>query len=179
LIATGNSFLSGPLAQLNLDEWWWAAVVVILFLRWVWENLTQKKQEEEIDEEYEDLEPVDPYAPPPPQQPQSAGGPGGELRRFLQELAGGPAEAPPQPPPPPPVARAPVKKAAVPKLSKEEQAALERIKQRKAQAGKRTPKPQPQPGTFSLRDALRNPASLRTAIVLKEILDKPKALQED
>ena len=198
-----TSLFAPVLAEdMGMREWWWLAVLVILALRWFWSNVLKRNQE--VEEELEQDDP--PYweddperhmpagnrrsenAPPPlpsgsrpspAAPPPLAPDPAAELKRFLQELAGAPA----QPPPPPiPVVRRepeppkPLPKVQKPELSREEKAALERIKQRQQHRGRRR---SGHGAGLSIHEALRNPDALRNAIVLKEILDEPKALRQE
>lgn len=178
--------------------WFWVAVGVILFLRWVWTQLTTRKPPPQV-EEFEEFEEVveeprgqrrdleqkpsrgatsAPAPPPLPTQPTAQQDPGEELRRFLETLAGGPPRAPKPPPPPKKAAPAlPVQTVVkAPVLTAEEKAALERLKQRQARPRRRR-EPASAPG--SLRGMLHDRKSLQNAILLKEILDKPRAMRSD
>tara|TARA_R110002096_G_scaffold403766_3_gene601351 strand:+ start:59961 stop:60464 length:504 start_codon:yes stop_codon:yes gene_type:complete len=164
--------LPALLADLG-DYWVIIAMIFIAFFRWFFTERGRTQEEEEFEYEPDQMEDSGP--PPIPGEARSKEPEGAEdLRRFLEQLAGKPAE-----PPPPPVqaVRAiPVEKPVeAPALSKEEIEALERIK---TQVDHYAPEAPKQRSHRSLRLLLSDSASLRNAILLKEILDKPVALKD-
>lgn len=183
------------LAEDDARLWFWGAVAIVLFIRWIWNNAVASRRrrmgddlEEPLEEEYEDPATYQEHypeqqphsqgqaAPPPLPQSQQQAQPADELRQFLEQLAGVPQK---QTPPPPPVVKRQPKpeKPKAPELTKEEKDALERLKNRQKQQPKK--RRRVAGGPLSLRDSLRDPQSLKNAIVLKEILDKPKSLQDE
>lgn len=183
------------------------AVLVITFINWVSDQLKRraaKKRGEPVEEEdgskyifFEDEAESDQETSLG--QSESARGPredpNEEIRRFFEAISGQApvVEAPrpePQfveetPPPVPKVARASAKAAGQipeetvkkPELNAEEKAALERY-QRMINAGGIARRAEARAAsTDALRDILRNKDSVRQAILINEILAKPKGLQ--
>lgn len=62
-------------------------------------------------------------------------------------------------------------------LSDAEQAALQRLQQKKAQPNPESAAAIPAPGSVSLKNSLRHPQALKAAILYQEILGKPRALR--
>lgn len=162
--------------------WVIVAFIFIAFIRWIFEQIALRRNPPELVPEDEDEfeEGYERQATPQQNAPETASA---DLRKFLESLAGIPEEpATPPPPPqerpkPPPV---PVdRKVEKPKLTRDEQIALNRLKERQAKQKAREERKKRESHPTALRSMLRNPDSLRTAFVLKEILDKPKALRDD
>lgn len=157
------------------DYWVIIAMIFIAFFRWFF---TERGRTAEEEQEFETFE-EDPSQPPPvpgearrTDESETAA----DLRKFLEQLAGGPAEPPP-PPPVPAVPAIPVEqpREEPPRLTKVETEALERLKNQTDHYGAAPSQPR---SRNSLHELLSNPANLQNAILLKEILDKPVALRE-
>lgn len=150
------------------------AVLFVVFggLKWIWENIIKKDNPQESSSEIEDLyeqyrsqivEKQTTIQQPPAQQIVIPRTP---ARPALKSSNA-----------PPPIPGFKQKKVVKTKLTAEEKAALERIK--KQDNAFNTPRKRQQSDTAGVRKLLKNPNSVRTAIILKEILDKPKILRKE
>ena len=174
---------------------WLLALMIIGAINYVANRLQEKRaaeEEEKISREVErhnaEVERQQVQGPPPAPQSQPASQPppppsrthsaGDELRNFFQSLVAPVVETPP-PPPPPRQSPPPAKEKPASSLSRAEQKALEAIKER-GQGLPPTRRERRQAGEAhsGLNKMLRDPASLRNAFVLKELLDPPIALRE-
>ncbi len=172
--------------------------LLISFLSWITEKVRSGRIEAPRDERPELNRPPKrppPSTPPPVRTERRPQRPGDAMREILQSL-GIPVEDDEEeekeahrttPPPlpekpksveaPPPLKKAKKEtKTAGPGLSKAEAAALEKIKESglaqtsKDRSGR-------SPGTTSVRSLLK-PQNIRSALILKEILDPPKSLRD-
>lgn len=175
-------------ADLGFNEIVVIAMVFIAFFRWLIDRIRgvnpEQEEEEERYEDFFDEEEEKQRSGPPPipagRQQTAQDHPADELRQFLEQLSGAGSSTPPPPPvqqtavtpPPPPVEVKPKQT-----LTKAEREALERIKKGEEKFGvsslhsHQSDKP-----SVSVHDLLKDPNSIRSAVVLKEILDEPKGL---
>ena len=203
MLALADHQLVWILAQQEGDSspraFWFLAIVLILAIQHFVEKAREKREAQELerrraqgeddeeefdfDFELEDGDEADPgYLDPEP--------PRGKLAEFFRQVAEEQARrmapAVPVPPvqekpaPPKPQARPPVAEATKSQeqvLSKAEAEALERLK--KGGGSQSKPRHRSSATPTALGQMLRDPASLRNAFILKEILEPPLATREE
>ncbi len=179
-------------------EWFIVAVVAIGFIRWLIESFKENRRRKNAPEEEEfEFEPDEEvWTPPsserrpppplpnrePPPPARADGGLSDELRKFILERQQGTAPERERPVPPPatvpPAIPTPAPRA--PALSSDEQRALEALKQGAVRPPVRPAKNRRRGNQRAarLRGLLHDPGSLHQAVLIKEILDPPKGLQE-
>lgn len=178
--------------------WFLLAMIIIAFLRWIVLKIQGKSATDDFDERHFADEEKDAPARVFNRSDPTVD-PNEEIRKFFEMLGGRqqPEEKPkpvkraPLPPPVPnrpvkPPTRRPVaaagqpspygaaKKAKLAALSPEEQAALKRLH---GLGGDPTHRAKAVAGPVSLQRLIGSRDGLKTAVVLKEILDRPKALR--
>ena len=170
--------------------WIYAAMIVIAFVSWVFnriqeatagkqraEELRQRKEDGDFDLEEEDFfEEVE-------SQPVNAPPKSGEdtMRKLMEALGGTVVQAPQAPsrepvpqrqtaPPPVPV------KSSQARMTAEERAALDRLKKRGGAKPEVTRSRLETKGARStIADLVRDPKGIRDAVVLREVLDRPRS----
>ena len=176
----------------------YAAMIVIAFISWVFNKIqeaTAARQRQKEIEEYRrhhgrDPEPFDDdedewEAFEEPEQSREPTAAEDAMRKLVEALGGNVIEPPPPPPsqevpepapkPPPLVTQSEVEPAAT-RLSAQEKAALERVRQREhAIRKKRRRHASGTLADLSAADLVRDPDGIRKAVILREILDKPRA----
>jgi len=159
------------LAELDLDPRIIIAVIFVVFgsIKWIWENVLGKQDEtktrEEIATELEDL--YDQHRAKIVDQQTS-----------IQELQ--PTNPPPipqfqTPPPIPQPNKTLTAKPTKPQLTEAEKEALERLKQASTDL-KQSRTSNRKHESSKIRELLKTPGTVRTAVVLQEVLGKPKGL---
>ena len=161
------------------------AIIFISFLQWIVNKVRAKKAGEELEKEVEDLEfefdesagePGEPGEPVSPWRRRRD-----EMRRFLEELAGETSSplAPPVVTVPSPPELPPLHKRPKPKLedslTQPERAALHRVQERERTAV--VSHHVSSPARSQALTLLRSPRQVRSAYILKEILDQPRGLK--
>jgi len=177
----------------------YAAMIVIAFISWVFNKIqeaTAARQrqkeieeyrrhhgrdpdpEEDDDETWEEFEKVETS-----REPTAADD---AMRKLVEALGGNAIEPPPPPPPrdvpqppqePPPPATQPEVKPAEARLTAQEKAALDRVRQREeaVRRKRRRRRSNSTLADMSVSDLVRDPDGIRKAVILREILDKPRA----
>ncbi len=159
------------------DYWIIIAMIFIAFFRWLFSDRRRVDQpmEEDFEPEIEPQRQPQSAPPPVPARPaQEQADPAAELRRFLEQMTGQVAQ--PAPPPPVPKQQPPAKPAETRvELTQEEKRALERLQRQERLRGSALSASGPSP---SLQALLATPDSLKKAVLLKEILDRPVAFRD-
>lgn len=179
------------------NVFFYAALVVIAFISWVVGRIREAVQAFRERQDYKDRPvrtdigpPTSTASPPPPPQVPQRDRAREAMRETYRALGipfpddEAPAPAPPKPKRPPARQNKKVVAAGTAQLTADERKALNRLKQRQnaniaGSSGSGETGKSGTSGANVLRRLLRNRNATRQAILLKEILDKPKSLRTD
>ena len=161
--------------------WVIVAMIFIMFFRWLTDRLGKRFGESGEDEDFtrfeteQEVRETTGRASPPPPPVQGSDAPAQQLKRFLETIAEG-IEVQPQAPAPQAPSPAPARTTPPPAPRTEPSDAQRRAAHhyQEVMAARRRHRPPTTGHPLHL-----NPQTLRQAIILKEVLDAPRALRED